>query len=221
MHAQAWRDEIVRAHPPTTRAARADKLRRNNTTGIPGVVCALGQDGRPSSWQARTYLGPGKVLRKCFSVGRYGADEAKALAIAERQKQLQQMHGLNRVHPAEAALRETPLQPLLADRPPPIDKGLLLRSTNKTGSSGVLFRKAYQTALGSWIARTYAGSGRYLQKSFAVRTYGEEAAKAMAIAERKQQLAQVARKRQLNTLLTAAVRSGIKDLAQHVEGNAP
>jgi len=102
--AQAWRDDIVRQHPPVMRQQRANKLRRNNKTGIVGVTCVLWPDGRPRQWSAHTYIAPGKMLQKAFSVYRYGED-AQRLAIAERQKQLEQMEGRARLHPVEEQVR--------------------------------------------------------------------------------------------------------------------
>jgi hypothetical protein len=104
--AQAWRDDIVRQHPPVMRQQRADKLRSNNKTGIAGVTCVLWPDGRPRQWSAHTYIGPGQLLQKTFSVYRYGED-AQKLAIAERQKQLAQMEGRARLHPVEEQVRSS------------------------------------------------------------------------------------------------------------------
>lgn len=104
--AQAWRDDIVRKHPPVMRQQRANKLRRNNKTGIVGVTCVLGTDGRPLQWSAHTYIAPGQLLQKTFSVYRYG-DDARKLAIAERQKQLEQMEGHARLHPVEEQVRSS------------------------------------------------------------------------------------------------------------------
>ncbi|WGT61491.1 hypothetical protein [Variovorax paradoxus] len=104
--AQAWRDDIVRQHPPVMRQQRANKLRSNNKTGIVGVTCVLGPDGRPRQWSAHTYIGPGQLLQKTFSVYRHGED-AQTLAIAERQKQLAQMEGRARLHPVEEQVRSS------------------------------------------------------------------------------------------------------------------
>jgi len=103
--AQAWRDKIVAAHPPVARQERAQKMRRNNKTGVAGVTCILWPDGRPRQWLAKTSLGRGNLLQKAFSVYRYGED-AERLAIAERQRQLAQMRGLARIHPVEEIVRK-------------------------------------------------------------------------------------------------------------------
>jgi len=71
-----------------------------------GVTCVLGPDGLPLQWSAHTYIAPGQLLQKTFSVYRYG-DDAQKLAIAERQKQLEQMEGRARLHPVEEQVRSS------------------------------------------------------------------------------------------------------------------
>jgi hypothetical protein len=188
LRAQAWRDEMVRKHPPVAREQLAKGLRRNNTSGTAGVYRKTGLHGKLSGWEARTGLGAGKVLRKVFGIRRYGA-EAKLLAIAERQKQLAHLAGLLRVHPAEEAIRASRPRPLPANCPAPIDSAELLRSTNKSGISGVK-RRLRGPGPGWWIARTYLGNGRSVEKSFPIAVHGEKKAKALAVAERQRQLKQ-------------------------------
>jgi hypothetical protein len=190
MRALAWRDDMTRKHLPVTRAQRADKLRRNNKTGVSGVTCQLGPDGEPRLWSAKTYISRVLTLNKSFSVGRYGK-EAKLLAISERHKQLQQMSGLAFVHVEEAVVRSSPPRLLPADCPPPITKGEVLRRSNRSGVPGVHRRKSSESSRGNrWVASTYLGGGKYLTKSFSVIRHGEERAKALAIEERQRQLRQ-------------------------------
>ena len=188
--AQAWRDQMVKRHPPVARRQRADILRRNNTTGIPGVSCRTNAEGEPLYWIVQTCIGPGTMLRKCFSVGRYGP-EAKERAIAEREEHLRQMAGLARVHPHEVLLRSAPAWPLPSDCPAPVAAKELLRSTNKSGIPGVFHRRAGPADPGRWVAATRAQHGERsltVQQSFSVRKYGEQEARALAIAARQAQL---------------------------------
>ena len=187
LRAQAWRDQMVRQHPPVARRQRADILRRNNTTGIPGVSCRTDAEGAPRYWIVQTYIGPGTMLRKCFSVGRYGA-QARQLAIAERQEHLRQMAGLARVHPHELLLRAAPPRPLASDCPAPVAAREVVRSTNKSGIPGVFHRRADAADPGRWVASTRAKKGLSLQQSFSVMKHGEAQAKAMAVAARQAQL---------------------------------
>ncbi len=191
LRAQAWRDEVIKKHPPTPRREMAQILRSNNTSGIPGVWCKTGPDGNPQYWIAETRIAPGKKLTKCFSVGRYGK-HAKKLALAERQRQLQQMAGLLLPHPDEAHMRAAPARKLPSDCPAPVAQWEIVRSSNTSGVAGVKYRKHSPAHQGSWVASTRM-NGIGLHKTFTVKEHGYEAAKALAIAERQKQLKRVAR----------------------------
>lgn len=164
LRAQAWRDQMVKKHPPVSRRRRANVLRRNNKTGIPGVACQVDTDGNPIAWIAKTYLGPGEVANKYFSLRRFGP-EAKLLAIAERQAQLRRMPGLARPHPDEADLRRAPPRPLPADCPPPVAAREVVRRNNKSGIAGVAFRRRHPADSGRWTAVTRAPDGQHLWQS--------------------------------------------------------
>jgi hypothetical protein len=56
------------------------------------------------AWVAKTYLGQDEILRTDFPVDAMGK-AALALAIEERERQLERMAGLARLHPAEEAIR--------------------------------------------------------------------------------------------------------------------
>jgi len=187
-HAQAWRDEIVRSHPPVARRERASRVRSNNTSGIPGVSLQCDRFGRPMLWLASTYLGPGNVLRKAFSLGRWG-DEARNLAIAERQSQLAQMSGLAHVHPAEPWVRAgRATERALPAIPPPVPPAEVVRRNNRSGVAGVVRRRGRNGHPGYWTAQTFV-EGVAVTRSFSVLTEGEEKARALAIEERCRQLA--------------------------------
>ena len=74
--AQLWRDDVMRGNP------------RRYT--VKGVYCIHWPDGTARMWRARTEVSPGKVVSKSFNVSAYGDDGAKAMAMAERQRQLAQ-----------------------------------------------------------------------------------------------------------------------------------
>lgn len=205
LHAQAWRDEIVRTHPPMSRRKRAEIPMSTNTSGVPGVQCILRPDGRPEAWTARTKIGPGQVLRKYFSVTRYGA-QARSMAIAERKKQLQQMEGVVIVHPSEVLVRTAPQRTLPLDCPAPLAVREVVRSNNKSGVAGVFFHRSYPTHSGEWIATTYARNRKYLRNHFSVREYGEPEAKALAVAARQKQLELMAGQRSRETTKKATKR---------------
>lgn len=186
VHAQAWRDEMARKHPPVARQNQADQLRRNNKSGVVGVVALKNPQGKVTGWIAQTYLGPGHHVSKYFGIGRHGEADALRLAIAERQKQLAQMTGLRRVHPKEEIVRNAPSRKL-SPRPERIAQTDRLLASNTTGIVGVTLLED-KKGRRRWIATTNIGQKRQLSKSFSVLTYGFEQAKALAIEARAEQL---------------------------------
>lgn len=186
VHAQAWRDDLVRRYPPPARRERATRLRSNNTSGVAGVSLQFGRDGCPLLWLASTYIGPGQVLRRAFSIGRWGA-QAQSLAIAERQRQLAHMSGLAHVHPAEPWVRAGRTERLLPALPPAALRAEVVRSSNRSGTAGVVRRKGRNGHPGYWTAQTFV-HGTAVTRSFSVLTEGEDKSRALAIEERKRQL---------------------------------
>lgn len=184
--AQAWRDTIVKEHPPIARRERAQTLRSNNKTGAPGVSPRLSAQGKPVAWLAKTYLGHEEVLRTEFELTDWG-HAARAQAIGERQRQLARMVGLARLHPAEEAIRKrTPVDE--AALPRKRSKSEIVRRNNTSGVSGVQFKTPRAGHPGYWVAITYTAGKGSVSKSFSVRTLGYDTARDMAIAERKKQL---------------------------------
>lgn len=190
--AQAWRDEIIRQHPPATRQQFAATPRRNNTSGYTGVKLFKDKDGTPRYWEASTRLGPGNTVRKFFSIKLYGDAHAKDLAIAERQRQLELIDGRIQTHPDEAKLREIPVPRLLPSdnkRPKRLPQEAL-NTTNTSGYPGVSFRVDKNWNIPYWMAVTRVG-GKTMTKSFSIKRYGDAQAKQLAIAERQKQMEQV------------------------------
>lgn len=88
--AKAWRDRMARKHKPMLKVEQNQRLRRNNTSGVVGVCRS--RIGDYEYYVAQTVL-PGKYLSKAFSISKYGERQARALAIAAREQQLQQVSG--------------------------------------------------------------------------------------------------------------------------------
>jgi hypothetical protein len=185
--AQAWRDEVLRTHPPLLKQEKAQRARNDNKSGVPGVVCLYKPDGTVERWLAKTQLEPGKILQKSFAVGRYGR-QAKALAIAERQRQLAQMTGHVILHPAADPSRVPPPAKARAN-PPAIHRVEVLRRDNTTGIAGVSCKLGPDGQPRVWVAKTVLPSGQTLRKDFSVARHGDQA-QALAIAERQKQLLQ-------------------------------
>lgn len=180
VHARAWRDQIVREHPPRPRREKAMRP-RGGSGPIPGVTCDLDARGRAMLWRAKTYVGPGKVLQKTFGVTRYGS-QALQLAIEERQNQLRLVDGLAWVHPAERRLRNAaPSRRPLPRVPDPAPANQVPRSTNTSGFPGVIRRARH------WTAQTVEG-GKWVSQSFRIDRYGEEVSLILAVWARLDQL---------------------------------
>lgn len=185
--AQAWRDTIVKEHPPVARKDRAQTLRSNNKTGEPGVFSRLSAQGKPVAWLAKTYLGNEEILRAEFDLADWGP-AARTHAIGERQRQLGRMVGLARLHPAEEAIRRRPPPDDEAALPPKRSKSEIVRRNNTSGVSGVQFKTPRAGHPGYWVAITYTAGKGSVSRSFSVRTLGYDVARDMAIVERQQQL---------------------------------
>lgn len=99
--AQAWRDTIIVEYPSMSMAQFCSIVRRNNTSGVPGVYRVVksgtGKNRGVSPcayWQARIPLGDGKIRIQNFSVRTFGEDEAKQRAINARMLGLCELKGV-------------------------------------------------------------------------------------------------------------------------------
>lgn len=90
----AYRDEIVGRFAPLKRSEYVSVLRKNNTSGFPGVRLNRDAEGNPLYWAASWVPRAGakaKVVK--FSVAKYGFDRAKELAVRARADGVAQMDG--------------------------------------------------------------------------------------------------------------------------------
>lgn len=83
--ARAYRDAIITALPPLTNLEQAVKIRKNNQSGISGVRRVEMEEGE--FWQVTLLTKEGQK-RENFSIGRYGEEAAKSMAIAQRSRWL-------------------------------------------------------------------------------------------------------------------------------------
>jgi len=89
-----YRDELLRHYSPFAHAIWVrTRLRRNNTSGIPGVARYEERTNRNTGrtrefWLAFWVNEYGASRKRKFTVSRYGERHAKRLAIAERERQL-------------------------------------------------------------------------------------------------------------------------------------
>lgn len=99
--AKLYRDDIIRDNPPTTRKQFCATVRRNNTSGIPGVYTygkryAL-KDGsirETRYWEAHWPVGENGSAKASFSYNTFGEEKAKALAIQARQAGIARLKGV-------------------------------------------------------------------------------------------------------------------------------
>lgn len=87
--ARAWREAVIRDNPPLSRQQFSRILRKNNTSGVPGVYALKNGAGEVAGWAAQ-WLQPGsaRYLIRKFSFSMHGAARAKRLAIAAREEGL-------------------------------------------------------------------------------------------------------------------------------------
>lgn len=99
--ASAWRDEQVRILPRFTKQEFVTQIRKNNSSGVAGVIRTIrrrkkrsGEIVESHTWMARPPRGmAGQTLY--FSVATYGETKAKALAIEARQQMVMRCDGFH------------------------------------------------------------------------------------------------------------------------------
>ena len=95
-----YRDSLLLQHSPVEdQIWVCNRLRKNNTSGIPGVgryeVIGNRNTGRRDAfWLASWTNEEGRGRKRKFYVSCYGEQEAKRLAIAERNTQLKRVYTL-------------------------------------------------------------------------------------------------------------------------------
>lgn len=93
--AQEYRNELLQKAPLLSKQSFMRKVRRNNRSGISGV--GVYGEGEKRFWLARIdYKGYGdkKTKSRKYRVSKYGEEEAKAKAIAQREAWVNEVQGL-------------------------------------------------------------------------------------------------------------------------------
>ncbi len=139
---------------------------QNAKEKIYGLSSRLDTDGQLRSW-AVSIRRQGRTFQRTFSVARYKSpEESKAAALAYRDEVLQMFPPMSR--------REF---------------GTIVRSNNTSGVPGVSRRIRDGEAY--WSAIVHQAGGRTKKRSFSVKQWGEDTAKAKAIAARMSMLRDV------------------------------
>ncbi|MEQ8823331.1 MAG: hypothetical protein RIC14_03060 [Filomicrobium sp.] len=98
--AQKFRDKLAAAHPPMSRAEYADRPRKNNRSGMTGVIRREIISGKEGEQRTRAYWTafwpgekPGQRGSLSFAVAKHGEEGAQKMAIRARKRALVQLEG--------------------------------------------------------------------------------------------------------------------------------
>jgi AP2 domain len=92
--AQLYRDKLVKAYPPLSKATYCAIRKKNNRSGISGLMRVdkwqvhNGRRARRLYWEAQWPIGNGKARHQKFSITKYGEEGAKRKALAARRAAL-------------------------------------------------------------------------------------------------------------------------------------
>ena len=103
---RAYRDAMLKQHPPLQMREFRSRVRKHNTSGYPGVTLQTSA-GKPQAFMARTQVRVGYSLARSFTIARYGWDNALCLALEARQQQLLQVEDAAVCSPSASALHES------------------------------------------------------------------------------------------------------------------
>ena len=92
--AQLYRNTLVKAYPPLSKAAYCAIRKKNNRSGISGLMrvdkwdVQNGRRSRRLYWEAQWPIGNGKSRHQKFTIAKYGEEGAKRKALAARRAAL-------------------------------------------------------------------------------------------------------------------------------------
>ncbi len=189
----AWRDGVLQRMPAMSLREFGTIVRSNNTSGVPGVYRSTYKGF--TFWYALVSLPNGKSRRRSFAVVKYGEERAKQLAIDARTELLNLKEGWLVQHPDAFPINQAlPQAENCAPRPPKPraepaqpelspDKRVYRRTSRRTLRNGRIWSRDY------WIAEYSTATQKVRSKGFAVDEYGEEEARRLAYAQRREWLA--------------------------------
>jgi hypothetical protein len=189
--ALAYRDRMLREVLPMTKRECTSILRKNNTSGVPGVGFQKSTNsGGLGYWVAYAQRPGHPMERKSFSVKQFGFDKAFEMAVAARQKMLMQTSGWMSKHPRSAPMPDTPEPVVESLVVPPIMQRPLQQARPETLLAGRVTRRCVLSN-GDVIERRYRVAvfrfpdGRKKLRQFSVSRYGELDALLLAIEQRQ------------------------------------
>lgn len=93
--AEAYRDALLRAHPPFSKPDYCAILKKNNRSGVSGLTRVdrwelnRGRRVRRLYWEVQWPIENGRSRHRKFSILKYGEEEAFQLALAARETALE------------------------------------------------------------------------------------------------------------------------------------
>lgn len=189
--ALAFRDRMLKEILPMTKRECTSILRKNNTSGIPGVAFQKSTNSAGLGYWVAYIQRPGQPMeRKGFSVKKFGSEKAFEMAVAARQEMLKQTSGWMSKHPRSAPRPDTPEPVVESLAVPPI----MQRPVQKTHKETLLARRVTRQCVlsnGDVIQRRYRVAvfrfpdGRTKLRQFSISRYGELDALLLAIEQRQ------------------------------------
>ncbi|ABM31106.1 AP2 domain-containing protein [Paracidovorax avenae] len=190
----AYRDELLKRVPATSRRDFATIVRSNNTSGVPGVVRR--EENGFARWCAMVSLPNGKTRRRTFAVTKYGEDQARERAIKARLELLTLIDGWFVHHPDAVPEGQTPSE-IVAPATPRRDRRPAQASNRKPSPEKRVYRMAIKWTLRDgtqvcrdyWVAECDLPTGGVRRKQFAVCEHGDVEARRLAFEQRREWLA--------------------------------
>jgi hypothetical protein len=190
--AQHWRDRVLALLPPTTYRQLRTMVRRNNTSGVPGVNRIVKASGA-AFWVAACEL-ENRKKSKSFSVKKHGEEGARQLAMDARQSMLESVP--NKMWLATHASQDLSASSCAGQSATTNDTALTwnsqakehflarLREEGLIGQSAApspVRRRGYASLGGPlWEASYTTPDGKRIMRRFSIARYGEETAKRLA-----------------------------------------
>lgn len=189
--ARQWRDRVLALLPPMTYRQMRTLVRRNNTSGIPGVMRIQKASG--TYWIASGAADGKDNIKKSFNVNTYGEEGAKQKAIDARRQMLQAVQ--DKFWVATAASRDLTTQTFNDPKTLVGDDALVwddrtqkqflarLRAEGLIGkppTPPVRKREYASFSAPVWEATHTAADGKRIIRRFSVAKYGDKAAECLA-----------------------------------------
>lgn len=189
--ALVYRDELLRTIRPLSLREFSAIVRKNNTSGVPGVSRNVDPGG--VRWSATVYLANGKSQRRSFAVKKFGEERARELAIEARHQMLQTLEGWMVRHP-DGEPQGQALPDMDRSAIPRLRKDRGERSPTRLSLERRVYRYRWTRTMRRgglwtgeyWVAEYSTSDGKVRRKCFSVGRHGEEEARRLALEQRRE-----------------------------------